>query len=279
MKSNTPSVSRAFGLLSIAVLFWASISHAKSFTIPFSEQVFECVYRLVGSDGDVATGFFVDCPDPNSKARSVLISNRHVFDNIEGDTVNVYLRKLGADSTFEVFSYPVPIRKDGRDLFTVHPDSAVDLAAIAVPVPSGFTVRVASKALLADVGAFADMEVEPGSQVSYLGYPRGYSSGTGDFPILRSGTVASYPVDLKGMYLIDGVVYEGNSGGLVYIDPPLGFNSKSRLEKQAARVIGVLTTSIAQHRDDAAGQREFLNLGGVISTVRALELLEAMGCQ
>lgn len=274
---------RFFVFVLLHFLLWSPL-HAKSVSRPFSEQVFECVYRIVGADDDIATGFFVDCTDSLGNAASLLVTARHVLENIDGDTVQVYLRRQTADSSYEVFSYPVPIRTDGQDLFTRHPDSTVDLAALEVPLPSGFAVRVASRMLLADRAAFAKYQIVPGTQVHYLGYPRGYSSGAGDFPILRSGTVASYPVDLNGLYLIDGVVYEGNSGGLVYVDPPLGFNRQNRLEKQAAIVIGVLTTSIAQRSGDADGEgveraREFLNLGGVISSVRVLELLDAMGCR
>lgn len=263
----------------IALLVFTSSVWAKSLPRPFAEQVFECVYRVVGADGDIATGFFVTCADSAGSSHSVLVTARHVFEQIDGDTVNVYLRKQNDKGSYEVWSYPVHFRANGHDLFTRHPDSTVDLAAIEVPLPAGFTVRVASKALLADAVTFDDYSIVPGTELFFLGYPKGYSSGEGDFPILRSGTVASYPIDLEGMYLIDGAVYEGNSGGLVYVDPPLGFNPKNRLEKQAPIVIGVVTTSIAEHRADSTAVREFLNIGGVISSVRVRELLDAMGCR
>lgn len=267
----------------MALLVFESGVWAKSLSRPFAEQVFECVYRVVGADGDIATGFFVSCADSSGDASSLLVTARHVFDNVDGDTINVYLRKQNERNVYEVFAYPVPIRSGDTSLYISHPDSTVDLAVVAVPLPPGFTVRVANKALLADLSAFNRYEIAPGGPVHYLGYPRGYSSGEGDFPILRTGAAASYPIDPKRLFLIDGVVYEGNSGGLVYVDPPLGFNRQNRLEKPAAMIVGVLTTSIARRTDDSSSAegdtREYLNLGGVTSSVRLLELLEIVGCR
>ncbi|MBD3402447.1 hypothetical protein GF420_06105 [candidate division GN15 bacterium] len=255
---------------------------AKTRSTPFSEQVFEAVYRIVGDDGDVGTCFFVSCPS-NTAGSSLLITARHVLDNIDSDTARVYLRKpTDTTDSYEIYSLPIAIRDGGEALYESHADTTIDLAAIRVALPADFEVRVVSRMLLARAVDFVDLDITPGASVSYLGYPRGYSSGEGDFALIRTGHIASHPVDLERMFLVDGTVYEGNSGGLVYFAPRLDFNNQGRLIKESPRVIGVMTTSIARsvRAEDTISvtEREYLNLGGVISSVRLLELLDQLGC-
>jgi hypothetical protein len=62
------------------------------------------------------------------------------------------------------------------------------------------------------------LEIHPGDELNVLGYPLGYGN-VGDFPVLRSGKIASYPLVPTGenpFFLLDFRVFQGNSGGPVY---------------------------------------------------------------
>jgi S1-C subfamily serine protease len=82
----------------------------------------------------------------------------------------------------------------------------------AVPylLPSDF---LASDKLL------SQYQIHPGDELNVLGYPLGFK-GPGGFPVLRSGKIASYPlVPTKDnpFFLLDFRVFQGNSGGPVYL--------------------------------------------------------------
>jgi hypothetical protein len=63
-------------------------------------------------------------------------------------------------------------------------------------------------------------EVHAGDRLSCLGYPYGAEANDAGFPILRSGHIASYPLTpTKNVktFFFDFNVFEGNSGGPVYL--------------------------------------------------------------
>jgi hypothetical protein len=152
----------------------------------------------------------------------VLITAKHVLDDIKGEEVTVFLRKRNRDGDAILFPYAVKIRDKTKNLYTVHP--LADVAAIDVAVPYESTVfqlgeNITSVNWLATDQFLRDINLHPGDILSCLGYPFGLAANNAGYPILRSGQIASYPfIPLKkaGTILYNLQVQPGNSGGPVY---------------------------------------------------------------
>ena len=73
------------------------------------------------------------------------------------------------------------------------------------------------KHALADDATLERLQVHPGDELFCLGFPLG--ADLNGFPILRTGTLASYPITPSKVvkkYYYDFHVFPGNSGGPVY---------------------------------------------------------------
>lgn len=263
-------------ILSLAVILLASSLTAKTIEKPsFTDQLLQAVYRVVGADGDIATGFFVSCVS-NSDTSSMLITARHVLDNIKSDSAMIFLRRQTDSGTFEHYQYTFPVRENGAPLFTVHPDSTVDIAALQLPLPAGFDARVIGQSILATADDFAGYDLKAGTDVNFLGYPEGMANDSSDYSLLRRGAISSHPIAAMKPFLIDGTIRRGNSGGPVYIDPGTSV-IRGKLETRPPRLIGVVVNVRIKHEAD--GSVDYLSLGRVVSAPRILELLALLNCK
>ena len=268
-------------ILAIALSFMMislQVGQAKTLPKPdFNDQLFEAVYRVVGADGDIATGFFVTC-NSDSTNSSVLITARHVFDNIESDSASIYLRRKNTEDSFELFAYTFPVRDNGAPLFVVHPDSTIDIAALRVPLPAGFDVRVVGLSFLADSADFGKYDIKAGTPISFLGYPNGMAMESSDYALLRRGAIASHPVDPMTPYLIDGLIFRGNSGSPVLVDPGTAV-IKGKLMTLPPRVIGLVVNVRVAREGETGAEPMYLHIGRVVPSTRVLELLQMIGCR
>jgi hypothetical protein len=158
----------------------------------------------------------------SNQGRYVLITARHVLDDIVGDSATVGIRKRNSAGIVEKASMPLPIRRNGVALYTVHPSE--DVAAIDVALPNDSIIvqmggSITNILWLANDAFLKQIEIHPGDELFCLGYPLGLQSSDAGYPVLRSGKIASYPiVPLKESkkILFDFLVFPGNSGGPVY---------------------------------------------------------------
>ena len=166
----------------------------------------------------VGTGFLVQAPRPDGTPRVVLVTAAHVLERMEGPELRVGWRFADADGGWRFGPTPTPLREDTIPLWTRHPER--DVAVLEVTAPPEFARAALPLAWLADEETFARYGVGPGDETVALGFPRGLSANRAGFPILRSGRIASYPlwpVDAFPTFLIDFVVFPGNSGGPVFM--------------------------------------------------------------
>ena len=66
-----------------------------------------------------------------------------------------------------------------------------------------------------------NLRIYTGDELLTLGYPYGADSNDYGFSILRSGKIASYPLTptkINGTFLLDFEIFDGNSGGPVFIN-------------------------------------------------------------
>ena len=198
----------------------------------------------------VGTGFLVNAPTPDGRPRTVLITSAHVFERMPQIEARIGWRVASEAADWRYAPAPVAIRATaiagatGRPLWTRHPTQ--DLAAITVVAPPEFTRAAIPLAWLADDQTFERNEVRPGDEMMALGFPKGLSSNRAGFPILRWGRVASYPLTPSSRFpnfLLDFRVFDGNSGGPVFMADP------RRGAEGAYFVAGVLTKQVESKGD------------------------------
>lgn len=167
----------------------------------------------------MGTGFILGRPFPHeaSRVRMVLITAAHVLNGMPGENIFIVMRRrIGV--SWQAVPTPIAIRHEGRPLWVQHPSADVAAMYISLPMdlkPDG----VIGTDLLASDKLLTEYEIHPGDELNVLGYPLGIA-GSGGFPVLRSGKIASYPlvpVKENPYFLLDFRVFKGNSGGPVYL--------------------------------------------------------------
>lgn len=186
----------------------------------FSVAVIEATVMIEQQVGQnrkaIGTGFLVTDTAADGHARVVLVTAKHVFEEMSQSRLQVGFR-AEIDQEWAYTPADVDIRtRQGQPLWTSHPER--DVAVIELRVPDELAAKAIPLAYLADDDSFARDGVAPGEEFMALGYPRGLSSNAAGFPILRMGRLASYPLGATAVsptFLLDFSVFPGNSGGPV----------------------------------------------------------------
>lgn len=192
--------------------------------LEFNSILFENTFKIYGPTnkknvGSCGTVFLVLRPlksDP-TKGRWVLVMAGHVLDGIAGDSAFMAMRSYQNNSWNRV-PIPLQIRQAGKPLWAKHPTA--DVAAMYVSIPSGLEPQhtFSSTTLLGNDEKFIAYGLHPGDQLFALGFPF-CEEGNFGFPVLRGGTLASYPLvpsSTVHSFLLDFSVFPGNSGGPIY---------------------------------------------------------------
>ncbi len=175
-----------------------------------------------GGPALTGTGVLVSDPAPDGTPRLVLVTARHVLQNIAGGQVYLGLHLKNADGTWRLEWRAEPSTDQGRPLWTQHP--VYDVAVLPVTVPPEVAQAAIPMSWFADADTFAREDIEAGDPVEVLGYPAGYAADGRGFAILRLGHLASYPLTpaSEGTFLVDFPVVPGNSGGPVFTSRRIG---------------------------------------------------------
>jgi hypothetical protein len=208
-----------FLLTLTAITSW-SAEDVPDINMVFMRSTFKLVGKAAGRNAsNVGTVFILAKPsatDPQ-KAYFVLVTAGHVLKKMVGDEAVLFLRRKIGDS-FQKILFPIKIRKNGRPIWTDHPEA--DIAVMYIKLPVEADVIPVATALLATDEMLKRFAVHPGDRLSCLGFPQGFEANDAGFPVLRSGQIASYPlVPTKSVkaFVFDFNVFEGNSGGPVYL--------------------------------------------------------------
>ena len=168
----------------------------------------------------IGTGFFYRARLNGESDRVIilLISNRHVFGNPKG-RLTISLNR-GQGTNTPAFGNIQTFDQVGFEAgYCSHPDPAVDLACINASILTDTDVFF--KCLEPNFLQPIDYEqVVMGSDVVFVGYPRGFYDVANNLPLLRRGVIASVPdVDFngKGQIVIDAQVFRGSSGSPVFV--------------------------------------------------------------
>lgn len=186
----------------------------------------------------------------------VLITAKHVFEDIRGDTATVGLRMRNTNRDTMVAPLSLKIRDNGKSLYAEHPTA--DVAAIDVPFQDKTIIYelasgIATPNWLASDQFLDDIGIHPGDELLTLGYPFCMPANDAGYPVLRSGKIASYPIlplAKSGKILYDFRVYPGNSGGPVYfsyLDRP--YKGKIQLGTMYQKLFGLVTQQASPIND------------------------------
>ena len=193
------------------------------------------------------TGFLYQHPiskkDDRTYYHTFLITNKHVIDQGVHDIRFSHV----TDGSVEIHS----IASVTVGNWTVHPKGA-DVAVIQIrnpgPVTEGRDV-IKGESFVGDVGTLSDEEAQhivEGDGVFVLGFPLGLVGEKGNYPIVRSGTIARVQNWLQGnedTFLIDSQAFPGNSGGPVVLKPE-GMAIKDTRKFTHSLLIGMIRSYI-----------------------------------
>ena len=114
-----------------------------------------------------------------------------------------------------------------RDLLRFHPDPAVDVASLDVTEQIHKLPFASRNFFFFTIGAHhfperRGLNIEVGSDVLVIGYPRAFYDKLNKFPIVKTGIIASRwgaPFEGKRHCLVDARLFPGSSGSLVISKP------------------------------------------------------------
>ncbi len=170
----------------------------------------------------------------SNEEKFLLITAAHVLINTPGDETTLQYRIKKSESEYIKDHVKTSIRKDGKPLWSKHPTE--DIAVLLVTPPKNADLPNLSTNLLATDALLQKHKVQPGDLVSILGFPHRVESNTGGFPILRHGSIATYPLYPTAKtktFFLSGNIFEGDSGGPVSLSRP----SNTEPNKEETRLI------------------------------------------
>lgn len=219
------------------------------------------------------TCFIVGKPTDESgtKHSAVLVTAGHVLEDITDDVATLDLRKK-TDNEFSIYKHEIAIRKEGRPMWSRHPDKNVDLAVMRVTLPVDSYIKAYPTDFLSAGNSPQQIGMSPGDQLFTLGFPLGIQCDPAGFPILRSGTIASFPVlpvESYPTFFLDMMVFGGNSGGPVFYME----NTRRSGTGQSSPILKLIVGLVTHH---AHYEGEQLRIARVIHSAFIRELIESL---
>ena len=190
----------------------------------------------------VGTGFFygvLSKPDPDLAKRQYdvyLVTARHVFDEWKAQQAaglgkglilsDLMVRVNPIDVTSRATDVAIAEFKDKGAEWTNNPDGK-DVSVISVNIDvlreKAFGVAFfADDEMTADLAKLRDLKVSAGDGVFVLGFPMGLVGDWRNAVIIKSGIIARVEdmlLSRSDAFLIDALVFPGNSGGPVVLRP------------------------------------------------------------
>jgi hypothetical protein len=196
---------------------------------------------------ELGTGFLVSRQISDTEAKIFLVSNKHVLNDdpnlrLQANEIKIHLNYREPDGKLIGKTGILPLNQDdGSKRWREHPLPDVDVIAfdvtqIFVQFPQ-VERKWATYADLADRQKIEEIDITIGEDIMVIGYPRGFRQGTTNFPLVRSGIIATRigepfidEVEENGTFrrrvvrgfLVDGATIPGSSGSPVVLKPVIG---------------------------------------------------------
>ena len=233
-------------LLSCLVAGSVSVASANESVLDVVRATFKVVNKT-----STATSFVVVRPAPSDKKQPgsdtrkpelFLVTGAHVFERMSGDTCRIVLRQQRGEGIFVRREVPIPIRSNNKPLWVRHPK--MDVAALKLKLPADHGIAGLPIDQIVKEPTARDSVLRVADRVWIPCYPAQLEANKAGFPILRQGTVASFPlspVDVNPTFLVDYNTFAGDSGAPVMASG----REDSGAKQQPAMIVGIV---VAQNR-------------------------------
>ncbi len=229
----------------------------------------------IAQEKSTATGFLLHQNEPN---RFILVTAAHVFESTPAAETTVYFREINADG-YRKLATRLMIRKNGQPLWTRHPTQ--DIAVMSVGPPNAADLPKVSIDLLATDEFLKAAKIHPGDVVNALGYPHRNESNDAGFPILRNGPIAGFPIlptERTGALLISANIFEGDSGGPVFLSKTIAATDPSKPARNTDLILGLITAQrfIDEDLNTLYGHQKIRHRLGLSTVVHAAFIRQAI---
>lgn len=156
-----------------------------------------------------------DAP-PDAPRKHLLVTAAHVFSNMDSGECTLHFRTADQERGFVRKEVKLTIRDGQRKLWTQHPE--MDAAVIAIDLPEGVDCQPFPERRIADEKFAEAKKVRVGQDVCVACFPAKVEANAAGWPILRKGSIATYPLlplaEAKTIF-IDYSHFGGDSGAPV----------------------------------------------------------------
>jgi len=229
---------------------------------------FDCVVAIGLLDSEnqfqgIASGFLYGdfqkkVKEELKEYRVYLVTNRHVFKGFKKVLVRFNPQKI--DEPARQYNLDL-IDPEGKELWLAHPNTDIDVAVLPVNVNllKQHSIKFAyfqSDATVATLQKLVDLGIMEGDFVYTLGFPMSLVGGTRNVVIARSGIIARIRDTLdkqNNEYLIDTLIFPGNSGGPVISKPEMTHIEGTKSQK-ASYLVGIVKQYVA-YREEAISKQ------------------------
>lgn len=158
------------------------------------------------------TAFVVKKPDGGYLA----VTAAHVLQKLEGEQCLGVFRSAETQEGYQRLEVKLPIRQGGKPLWTRHPH--LDVAVMDVTLPAKAAVASFELQQIASIKLAEDNKLHVGQEVFIPCYPAKLEANKAGWPILRKGSIATYPLtplNSAETIFIDYSHFGGDSGSAV----------------------------------------------------------------
>lgn len=227
--------------LACVVLIGAVATAVASADDETSLAALRATVRLHGG-GQSSTAFVVAVPRGGATSRMVIVSAAHSFEKMRGETATTVLRAPAKGGRFVRRDASVTIRDGDEPRWVRHPSA--DVAVMEWSPPADVDLVPFPLESLATAADFDDGRVGVGQQVRVACFPAQTEANDAGWPILRTGGIATHPLEpgaeLERMF-VDYAHFGGDSGAAVVVDAgqePLVVGVVVAMQRQTDRVEG-----------------------------------------
>lgn len=205
----------------------------------------------------IATGFlygkFIDQKEEIKSYRPFLVTNRHVFQDLDTEQYldQVHLRFNLSDKKGTKDIVVDLLDSEKKPIWLSHNNTKVDLAVLPINGDvltqnniEFYFFRDDDDVLWAK--EFEKLGVATGDGIFVLGFPLGIRGDSRNFAIVKNGIIARYDEELlnEHYFFVDSTTYPGNSGGPVIFRPEV-VSIQGTTSINRAGLIGVISAGIS----------------------------------
>ncbi len=196
-------------------------------------------FRIAGGESS-GTGFAVAMPSADKDVKAVvLVTAAHTFAEMKQESCQLVLREKQEDGRYIRKEQTVPIRAGKRPKWRKHPD--LDIAVLPITLPEGVAITPFSLDQIADESFLKSDQIQVGQRCFVPCFPAKLEANSAGWPVLRRGSIASYPlhpVAKDKTFLLDYSSFGGDSGAPVVARAPTGRLDVDESAKRNGRPAG-----------------------------------------